>query len=51
MVGVQLIPRVLNVFVGAAGSVVFSLWVWAFHGLTWLKYRRRKAAAPGAARG
>ena len=64
VVGVQLIARVLNVLVGVAGSwadnraflfgagwsVAFSLWVWAFHGLTWLKYRRRRAAAPGTAR-
>jgi hypothetical protein len=59
VVAEQLIARVLNVLAGAAGtwadnraflfgatwSLVFSLGVWAFHGLTWLKYRRRKTAA------
>ena len=65
VVGVRLLARVLDVLLGAAGSwadnraflfgagwsVAFSLWVWAYHGLTWLKYRRRRASAPGAARG
>ena len=53
--------RVLDILLGAAGSwadnraflfgaawsVAFSLGVWAFHGLTWLKYRRRMVSAPG----
>jgi hypothetical protein len=65
VVGVQLIARVLNVLIGSAGSwadnraflfgagwsVVFSLWVWAFHGLTWLRYRRHKTTAAVAVRG
>jgi hypothetical protein len=60
-VGVQLLARVFNILIGSAGSladnraflfgavwsVAFSLWVWAFHGLTWLRYRRHKAAARG----
>jgi hypothetical protein len=59
VVGVRLLTRVLDVLIGTAGSwadnraflfgagwsVAFSLWVWAFHGLTWLKYRRHQAAA------
>ncbi len=63
VVGVQLVQRLLSLLVGAPGltwgqsaaflfgaawSVAWSLAVWAYHGLTWLRYRerRRAVAAP-----
>jgi hypothetical protein len=68
VVGVQLIQRLLGLALGTAGptwnqsasflfgatwSVVWSLAVWAYHGLTWLTYRERRRlpaqARPSAA--
>ncbi len=57
IIGVQLLARVFNIMGGTAGSwadnhaflfgatwsVVISLAVWVFHGLTWMKYRKFKA--------
>ena len=62
VVSMQLLARVLDVLLGIAGSwakttatslfggLVGRLSLWVCHGLTWLKYRRRRASAPGAQR-
>jgi len=54
IIGVQLIARLLNIAMGtssfgesqqflfgATWSVAWSLWLWIYHGRTWLAHRRR----------
>ena len=54
IIGVQLLARLLNIAMGARSltgsqqflfgaiwSVAWSLWLWIYHGRTWLAHRRR----------
>jgi hypothetical protein len=54
IIGVQLIARLLNIAMGASSlggsqqflfgaiwSMAWSLWMWIYHGRTWLAHRRR----------
>ncbi|MFN8458916.1 MAG: hypothetical protein U0401_30415 [Anaerolineae bacterium] len=63
VISVQVITRLLDIAVGTKTlatsqsfltggiwSVAFSLWLWIYHGRTWLTHRRRGSDAPSQSR-